>query len=105
MCIHSTTCGHLRLSTWVRVRLPALARTQDVAQGAASGDRRIKEAALDGALNDVVRAFQWLQSYRPSALHIYGDSSGGTQVVQLLVWMARLGLGRIVALYYCSAAS
>ena len=58
-----------------------------------------------GALNDVVRAFQWLQSYGPSALHIYGDSSGGTQVVQLLVWMARLGLGRIVALYYRSSAS
>lgn len=41
-----------------------------------------------GALNDCVQAFQWLQSYGPSGLYLYGDSSGGTQVVQLLLWMA-----------------
>eukprot|EP01051_Picozoa_sp_SAG22_P009141 SAG22_NODE_741_length_7507_cov_2.893224_5_plen_360_part_00 len=40
------------------------------------------------ALDDVVDAFQWMQSYSPSSLHLYGDSSGGTQAVQLLTWMA-----------------
>eukprot|EP01052_Picozoa_sp_SAG31_P005741 SAG31_NODE_257_length_18942_cov_6.099135_11_plen_201_part_00 len=65
------------------------------------------------ALDDVVDAFVWLSSYGPSSLHLCehdatllrivapcgksvkpvpcatdGDSSGGTQAVQLLVWMA-----------------
>jgi acetyl esterase/lipase len=34
-----------------------------------------------GALHDLVQAFQWLQSFGPSALYLYGDSSGGTQAI------------------------
>jgi hypothetical protein len=34
-----------------------------------------------------VQAMQWLKSKGASEILVYGDSSGGTQVVQLLLWM------------------
>ena len=50
---------------------------------------RLRERDLAGQSNDraftrtaaQVQAFQWLQSFGPSALYLYGDSSGGTQAI------------------------
>jgi len=38
-------------------------------------------------LADIVQAMQWLKSKGATAIYLYGDSSGGTQVVQTLLWM------------------
>lgn len=38
-------------------------------------------------LADIVQAMQWLKSKGATAIYLYGDSSGGTQVLQTLLWM------------------
>ena len=44
-------------------------------------------ARFPGAVHDVIDAFEWLQSFGASELYFYGDSSGGTQAVQTMLWM------------------
>ena len=43
--------------------------------------------AFPGDLADIVQAMQWLKSKGATELFMFGDSSGGTQVVQTLLWM------------------
>ena len=38
-------------------------------------------------LTDVLQAMQWLKLQGASEIFLFGDSSGGTQVIQLLLWM------------------
>ena len=43
--------------------------------------------AFPGDLADIVQAMQWLKSKGATELFMFGDSGGGTQVVQTLLWM------------------
>ena len=40
-----------------------------------------------GAVHDVIDGFEWLASMGATELYLYGDSSGGTQAVQTMIWM------------------
>ena len=39
------------------------------------------------AIHDVVQALKWLRANGATQLYLYGDSSGGTQVVETLLWI------------------
>ena len=47
-------------------------------------------ATLAGDLADVLQGMQWLEEQGASKILLFGDSSGGTQVLQLLLWMENL---------------
>ena len=71
---------------------PAARIARRTGMGVISVDYRTTDAIPNPAvfpedLRDVLQAMQWLKAANASEIFVFGDSSGGTQVVQLLLWM------------------
>jgi acetyl esterase/lipase len=51
-------------------------------------DGSAQNTSWPAAVNDIIQAAEWLTLQRASAVSIFGDSSGGTQVLQALLMLA-----------------